>query len=85
MKTKLKITLTAPAFFCLLISISGKVFEDIITSLFAFPFEQMGMGLRFLSTSSYTGNVIAVILYCIICLLPAVYFALRAYRKLTQR
>lgn len=85
MKSILKIILAAVALICLLISIFGKAFEDTFASLFAFPFEQLGMGLRFLSTSSYTGNIIAVILYSVICLLPAVYFVFRAYRKRIQK
>lgn len=37
------------------------------------PFELIGKGLRFLSLSSAIGNVIAIIIYAIISLIPAIY------------
>ena len=81
MKSVLKTILVIEALICLLISIFGKMFENVFTSLFAFPLEQLGMGLRFLSTSSAIGNVIAIILYCVICILPTVYYFFRANKK----
>ncbi|NLB41588.1 MAG: hypothetical protein GX815_04890 [Clostridiales bacterium] len=77
----LKTFLVIEALVFLLISIFGKLFENAFTSLFAFPFEQIGTGLRLLSTSSTIGNAIAIILYCVICLLPTVYYAFRANKK----
>ena len=37
------------------------------------PFELIGKGLRFLSLSSVIGNVIAIIIYAAISLIPAIY------------
>lgn len=42
------------------------MFETIIT----FPFVQLASGLRHLSLSGNTGNIIAIILYAAFCLLP---------------
>ena len=39
-------------------------------SIFSFPFEQIGGGLRGLSLSGTAGNIVAVVLYVIISLLP---------------
>ena len=37
------------------------------------PFELIGKGLRFLSLSSAIGNVIAIIIYAVISMIPAIY------------
>ena len=37
------------------------------------PFELIGKGLRFLSLSSAIGNVIAIIIYAAISMIPAIY------------
>ncbi|NLC44884.1 MAG: hypothetical protein GX783_11485 [Clostridiales bacterium] len=81
LKSLLKTILAIEALAFLLISIFGKFFENAFTSLFAFPFEQLSMGLRFLSTSSAIGNVIAIILYSVICILPTVYYIFRAFKN----
>jgi hypothetical protein len=83
MKSLLKMVLVIEALICLLIGIFGKLLEDVFTSLFSFPFEQLGIGLRYLSMSSTIGNVTAIILYCVICLLPAFYYYFRKYKKRT--
>lgn len=43
---------------------------DVFTTVVAFPFEPIGWGLRQLSLWSGIGNVIAIILYLAICLIP---------------
>lgn len=49
------------------------MFENIIT----FPFVQIADGLRYLSLSSQIGNIVAIMVYLIICLIPMVYFAFK--------
>ena len=51
------------------------------TSILAFPWEQLGMWLRGLSLSGTTGNLCALALYVLICLLPAVVPLIRWRRK----
>ena len=53
---------------------------DLFSSLMAFPFEQIGKGLRVLSLSGGSGNIIALVLYFLISLIP-VLFLLDRYRK----
>lgn len=43
----------------------------IFTAVAAFPFEQLGLGLRALSLSGGAGNAAALVLYGAVCLLPA--------------
>ena len=54
--------------------------EGVFTSLAAFPFEQIALGLRALSLSGAGGNVAAIIIYIILCLLPTA-LALPKLRK----
>lgn len=56
----------AGGLFCILqISFTGA-----FSTVMAFPFEQIGIGLRFLSLSSGLGNVIAIVIYFAVSLLP---------------
>ncbi len=50
----------------------------------AFPFEQIGIGLRMLSFSGDIGNIAAVILYLCLCLLPVFYFIFRTMKHKTH-
>ena len=64
--TILAIEAAACVLFCILqYSVSG-----LFSSLIAFPFEQLGVGLRWLSLSGAVGNGIAVLLYILLCLIP---------------
>lgn len=45
-----------------------------MTTIFSFPFEQIGYGLRALSLSGNIGNMIAIGLYVIICCSPIIYY-----------
>lgn len=60
------------------------VFTEHFSSLLAFPFEQIGLGLRVLSFSGRIGNCVAWILYTFICLLP-LYSVLRHCREKSRR
>lgn len=52
------------------------------TTMTAFPFEQIGMMLRVLSLSGVVGNILAILFYSAICLLPAaIYVYLRKKGK----
>jgi len=63
------------------LSIVQSSFSDSFSSIMAFPFEQIGQGLRYLSLSNDLGNVIAIIIYLVLSLLPiAVLFLLRKKR-----
>ena len=45
------------------------------------PFELIGKGLRFLSLSSAIGNVIAIIIYAAISMIPAIYIIYQTQRR----
>lgn len=47
----------------------------------AFPFEQIGIALRKLSLSGSSGNITAIILYSLICLIPCVVLIFRKRRR----
>lgn len=64
---KFLILLTSEAVLCVvsqLVMPSGLIGG---TSLFTFPFEQIGDGLRALSLSGTVGNIVAIILYVLFC------------------
>jgi hypothetical protein len=71
------------ALLLLILQIVHVPFSGIFTSAIAFPFEQIGMGLRALSLSGGVGNVIAILFYVIISLLPIAALAfIRKKRRL---
>lgn len=45
---------------------------DILASAMAFPFAQIGAGLRWLSLSGKLGNLMAIVLYVLLSLLPCI-------------
>jgi hypothetical protein len=58
-------------------------FAGVFSAMAAFPFEQIGLGLRALSLSGGPGNVAAIVLYAAVSLAPVgVLFLLRKQRKL---
>lgn len=65
--------------FCFLKAPTTAIFAAAI----AFPFEQIGAGLRLLSLSGALGNALAIALYCLLSLLPiGALLILRHRRKL---
>ena len=78
---KLKLFLLAEAIVCAAFCILKQTFEITITSIIAFPFDQIGFGLRTLSTASSAGNIIAIVIYCALSLIPAAYFAFRTLKR----
>jgi len=64
--------------FCLLRGEAPGVFSGVA----AFPFEQVGWGLRLLSLSGWAGNAAAVVLYSLISLIPLlVWLVLKRKRR----
>ena len=62
--------LMALAAACIILVLSPVAFSDIFPIIMAFPFAQIGRGLRALSLPGGLGNVIAFVLYVAVCLLP---------------
>jgi len=62
------LVLEAAALFAL--ALLADNFPNLFSSLFAFPFEQIGIGLRALSLSGQTGNGLALALWIGISMLP---------------
>ena len=58
---------------CIVICYSQFTLSNAFTTLIAFPFEQIGFGLRALSVSGAIGNALALILYIILCISPICY------------
>ncbi|MDR0886979.1 MAG: hypothetical protein LBN22_11645 [Clostridiales Family XIII bacterium] len=74
---------TIEAILCIIISIIRAAFPSVFSSLAAFPFEQIGFGLRKLSLSGAMGNIFAILIYCVFCLIPiACFLFIRNKRKL---
>ena len=63
--------LSVEAAACVLFCILQRSLSGLFSTLIAFPFEQIGAGLRVLSLSGAVGNVIAIILYMLLGLIPA--------------
>lgn len=82
---KLLTILAIEAAACVLFCILQYSASGLFSSLIAFPFEQLGTGLRWLSLSGAGGNVIAILLYMLLCLIPAgIWLFLRKKQK-TQK
>ena len=62
--------LGAEAVGCVLLCLGRNLWPGLFTAALAFPFEQIGLGLRALSLHSAVGNGCAVSLYGMLCLLP---------------
>lgn len=69
-KTNLIKILVLEAILGVIFCILGATVENSFTSIFAFPFEQIGYVLRFLSLHSSLGNIVAIIIYTLISLSP---------------
>jgi len=77
------IILACEAIVCMILQLAREVFPQFFSTVIAFPFEQIGILLRILSLSGSTGNLIAIVIYTSLCLIPVlVLFLLRKKRKL---
>ena len=61
--------LSVEAAACVLFCILQRSLSGLFSTLIAFPFEQIGAGLRVLSLSGAVGNVVAIILYMLLGLI----------------
>lgn len=73
------------AVLCTVFALPQMQLSGMFTAATAFPFEQIGWGLRRLSLSGAGGNAVAIVLYLLLSLLPcAVFGILRAKKKLCR-
>ncbi len=73
------ILLGCEAVLCMLLYIVRDSLPGIFTTIIAFPFEQIGMVLRKLSLSGSIGNILSIVAYLAISLVPM--FALLIFNK----
>lgn len=72
------------AVLCILLYCVGDSMPWMFSAVMAFPFEQIGAGLRALSLSGSVGNGVSVALYIALCLIPGITLLfLHRKRKLT--
>lgn len=71
---------SAEAILCAILVSLMRSGDSLSAGVMAFPFAQIGDGLRVLSLSGDIGNIAAVLIYCIVCLMPAVYLCIRVFR-----
>ena len=71
-KKKLYVFLGCEAALCLLLHFAREILPRAFTTVMAFPFEQIGLGLRTLSLSGEMGNILSIVLYLFLCLIPVV-------------
>ena len=76
--------LSVEAAACVLFCILQRSLSGLFSTLIAFPFEQIGAGLRALSLSGAVGNVLAIILYILLGLIPAGIWGLLRWRKKSE-
>lgn len=81
MKRKIPyILLTIYTLLCVVLAVSG-LRESILGGALAFPLGILGSGLRSLSMTGTAGNVCAIIIYVIVCLLPVLYGLIKLKKK----
>jgi hypothetical protein len=81
-KRTLAILLGCEAVLCLLLQFVGEILPKVFTTLLAFPYEQIGMGLRALSLTGNFGNLLAIALYAFLCLSPVFMLMLLKKKRL---
>lgn len=74
------ILLTVEAVFCLLFYTAKMESGNVLSAILAFPFEQIGASLRFLSLNGSLGNALALTIYTAIALIP-VWYLLHVVQK----
>ena len=78
---KLAVALGLEGILCAVLALAGPSGTNALPALLAFPFAQLGQGLRQLSLSGAAGNAAAVTLYAVLALLPLGLLAARYLRK----
>jgi hypothetical protein len=82
MKRKLLyILLALEAVFCIVLSLAKMSPGEAFSSVMAFPFEQIGMGLRLLSLTGSPGNSLALALYAAFCFLPVLFLIIARNKR----
>lgn len=82
MKTKALYTLLAIfAALCAVMGAMPALLAEAFSGIMAFPFEQIGLGLRWLSLSGGAGNIAAIVIYAAICLLPLLWALWRGRKR----
>ncbi len=82
MKRKLLVPiLTVEAVLCILLYFIRDILPSAFTTVVAFPFEQIGFILRYLSLSGALGNIFSLILYVLISLSPVLLYLVLHRKK----
>lgn len=78
------ILLAAEAAILVVLALMGRLSGGLssIAAIMAFPFEQIGTGLRALSLSGALGNVISIIVYIAVCLSPLLLLLAPKHRRI---
>ena len=86
MKEKHLLTLLSiEAAACVLFCILQRSVSGFFSTIVAFPFEQLGVGLRALSLSGGAGNAAAILFYVLLSLIPAgIWLILKKKQKACQ-
>lgn len=69
---------------CVLFCILQRSLSGLFSTLIAFPFEQIGAGLRAMSLSGAVGNVIAIILYLLLGIAPVGIWGILRWQKKSE-
>lgn len=69
-RNTLWVILAAEAILCVVLQFLRANVAGVFSAALAFPFEQIGIGLRALSLSGWAGNLAALVLYAAACLVP---------------
>jgi hypothetical protein len=75
------IFLGCEAIACMMLHFSRRALPQIFSSILAFPFEQTGILLRILSLSGSSGNLISIVFYSVICLVPVIILLLLSKKR----
>lgn len=70
---------------CIIFELLHMQFSNVFSSIVAFPFEQIGVLLRRLSLSGMIGNVIAFLIYFLVCLIPCFAYLMMKKKHRTCR
>lgn len=69
--------LAAEAIVCIVVVVLQISMTGVFSAVIAFPFEQIGLGLRMLSLSGAAGNVAAIFLYLFLSAVPFIFLLYR--------
>jgi len=84
-KKALFITLLITAILSSLVVLLKFSFSELFGDIICFPFEQIGMGLRWMSLQGGLQNAIAIVIYIVLCLSPLLVFFLPIKKKAVKK